>query len=726
MGLLADTAKLAVQLDLKGNFASNLKSTQKALGEFDRSVTGTGSRALKAGQQVGTGIRNGAIIAAGAIGLLATQVTAGLNSLVALEKVTTQTNAVLKSTKGVSGQTADSIRALANRYESLNATIDDKVIQSAANVLLTFTAVRKEGFEPALKAALNMSTALGTDLQGSVIQIGKALQDPIKGLTALRRVGVNFSADQIAVIKRLVETGQTLKAQKLIIAELNTEFGGSFLAQGNTTAGKVAKFQDSIEELQKALATALLPTLGKVSDRLSTMLADPRVIQTVKDLGDSIAGLFSDKNLADGGKILGTLFDTAKAAAPVVSEAAKATLGAVRAAVSLFTSLPPDLQRIAISAFAINKLTGGLVTNVGAGIVGAILGKLRSAVVNVSGAVVNVVGAGGVPGAPPPVGGGGKGSFVGGAAKLIGVGVIAELANVISPAITDLGVSINKTIFGSSSGKPGLFGIDLKPSDLEWPFGPKNTPTILADVFGGNGIFGGSAAAASAEAARAAAGFDSRITGPRLGPPTPAGFGNVQGPPTPFGFGAAVPNLLKQILTTLKSNKPADVMKAAKDAVTLLVDRSRGDARTTSTTLAGLKAALRNTHDPKTAAILRSAIDKVQAKLPGREFAARQLAKADAILRSNATGTRKIEDLKTIQRSLLTKGLPAAAASINARIDAAKRDQVYATNATRDAIRRKDLSVRVNVPVTVNNRFSVTDIIGGTRRIKAYGNVYLS
>lgn len=441
---MSEVQQLVAQLSLKDSFSGPLGKIRKQLGGFDREMGSISSRAYKAGQQVGTGIKRGAVIAAGAVGLLATQVAAGLQSLIALEQATAQTNAVIKSTGGVAGQTAKSIRDLAEKYESLNATIDDKVIQSTENLLLTFTDIRKDAFEPALKAILDMNTAMGggeAGLQSTAIQVGKALQDPIKGITALRRVGVNFSADQIKVIKRLVETGKTLDAQKLILAELNKEFGGSFLAQGDTTAGKVAKFQDSIEDLQKSLASALLPTIGKVADRLSKFLADPKVISTIEGLGKSIADLFSDKNLDEGGKVLGSLFDTAKAAAPVVKDAAIATLGAVKAAVSLFTSLPKEVQQLAIGAFAINKITGGLVTNLAGGLIGSVLKQLVSGVVNVQGAVVNVVGgpAGSVAGA----GAGVKGK-IGSVASAVGkvflvgaaAGVFAELTDVLGDQTT--------------------------------------------------------------------------------------------------------------------------------------------------------------------------------------------------------------------------------------------------------------------------------------------------
>ena len=50
-----------------------------------------------------------------------------------------------------------------------------------------------------------MSQALGTDAASSAIQLGKALDNPTLGLTALRRVGVSFSDVQVAQIKGFVE-----------------------------------------------------------------------------------------------------------------------------------------------------------------------------------------------------------------------------------------------------------------------------------------------------------------------------------------------------------------------------------------------------------------------------------------------------------------------------------------------------------------------------------------
>lgn len=194
-----------------------------------------------------------------------------IDAAVESQKVTRQTEAVLKSMGGVAGVTAGDVGKLANSL-SMMSGVDDEVIQSAQNVLLTFGNVRNEigkgnaVFDRATTAALDMSVALGTDMQGATIQVGKALNDPIKGITALSRAGVSFSKEQQETIKTLVKQGDTLGAQKIILKELENQFGGSAKAQA--TAGERLKVIWG--NLQEELGAKLLPVVEKVA----TFLAD--------------------------------------------------------------------------------------------------------------------------------------------------------------------------------------------------------------------------------------------------------------------------------------------------------------------------------------------------------------------------------------------------------------------------------------------------------------------
>lgn len=418
---LSDTAKLVASLTLEDKFTKPLAGADKALSGFERHA---GSMS-KVGDQVSRGLgnlgRNVALIGAAAAGFLAIQVKAGVESLIVLESAQAQTEAVLKSTGNVAGQTADSIRALAEEYEGLNATIDDKVIQSAENLLLTFTKINEKAFEPALAAALDLNQALGggeEGLQGVIIQVGKALNDPIRGLTALRRVGVSFTKEQEDRIKGLVKANDLFGAQQVILQELNREFGGSFAAAGDTTAGKFAKVTDAIEDAQMALAVGFLPLLTKVADKLSTVLADPATIARIEDFG---------MTLADGVESLITLgtslpWESIGNAFEIAGTGAKAVL-------DTFLKMPPWVQTAVLTGWGLNKLTGGalggIVNALASGLIKGVLG-MNAGVVNINAATVN----GGLPGTGGTGGGGlssGAINVIGtaGAAAAVGGGILA-------------------------------------------------------------------------------------------------------------------------------------------------------------------------------------------------------------------------------------------------------------------------------------------------------------
>lgn len=188
-------------------------------------------------------------------------------------KTLAQTEAVLKSTGGAAHVTAAGVGSLADKLSGLTG-IDDEAIASTENLLLTFTNIRNEAgrgndiFNQSTKAVLDMSVALGQDSKSSAIQLGKALNDPIAGITALQRVGVSFTSQQKDQIKTLVESGHTLEAQKLILAEINKEFGGS----AEAAASPIAKLKVSFKNLEETVGTALMPVLATVATFLATAL----------------------------------------------------------------------------------------------------------------------------------------------------------------------------------------------------------------------------------------------------------------------------------------------------------------------------------------------------------------------------------------------------------------------------------------------------------------------
>ena len=184
------------------------------------------------------------------------------------QKVQTQTEAVLKSTGGSAGVTADMVSDLANKFVALTP-IEDETVQSGENMLLTFTNIGKNVFPQATETMLDMSTALGQDVTASAMQLGKALNDPVQGVTALRRVGVQLTDSQQAMIKSMVDAGNVEGAQKIILQELQREFGGSAQAAGQTFAGSLEILKNQFGNLKEAIGGGLLPVLTKLMSGLT-------------------------------------------------------------------------------------------------------------------------------------------------------------------------------------------------------------------------------------------------------------------------------------------------------------------------------------------------------------------------------------------------------------------------------------------------------------------------
>ena len=191
-------------------------------------------KAVAAGTAIGAGV---------VIGLKAM-----LTATVEAEAASAQLEARLRSTGGAAGMTKTQLLDLASSLQG-KTIFDDEAIVNAQSMLLTFTRIGKDVFPKALESILNVSTAMGTDLNSAALQVGKALNDPVKGITALSRAGIQFTVDQKATIKSLVDTGKTAEAQTIILGELETQMGGAARAARNTLGGSLKALQNAFGDL---------------------------------------------------------------------------------------------------------------------------------------------------------------------------------------------------------------------------------------------------------------------------------------------------------------------------------------------------------------------------------------------------------------------------------------------------------------------------------------------
>lgn len=239
----------------------------------------------------------------GAFSFLKDQVGDMVQAGMQANDVMAQTEAHLKSTNDASGMTAKGIEDLATHIMSLTG-VDDDTVQSTENLLLTFTNIGQKTFPAATQAAIDLSagmTAAGHSMSASdaAVQLGKALNDPLTGMTALTKEGITFSNQQKQQIQNFMAANNVAGAQGVILAEVNREFGNSAAAAGQANGG-VKILTAQLDNMKQTIGQAIVPVIGDLTTAVS-----PLVTQLAADLPGAIAAVkpfFQD--LATDGKSL--------------------------------------------------------------------------------------------------------------------------------------------------------------------------------------------------------------------------------------------------------------------------------------------------------------------------------------------------------------------------------------------------------------------------------------
>jgi hypothetical protein len=211
-------------------------------------------------------------------------------------KAVAQVEAGLKSTGEAAGFTSKELQKMASELQSKTLFGDEQILKDATAQLLTFTNIAGEQFARTQKAALDLATRLDGDLKGASIQLGKALNNPVKGLAALGRSGIQFSEDQKKVINELATTNRLAEAQTLILDELEKQYGGSAEAAARAGLGPLQQMQmafgDLLEVIGAVIAEALIPLADrakKLFERLQTV--NPAIIKTAVVIGGVLAAV---------------------------------------------------------------------------------------------------------------------------------------------------------------------------------------------------------------------------------------------------------------------------------------------------------------------------------------------------------------------------------------------------------------------------------------------------
>jgi len=145
-------------------------------------------------------------------------------------------------------------------------------------------------FDRAVISAQDLGNVFGS-ADAAAMQLGKALSDPEKGITALRRAGIKFTEAQNEQIKTLVQSGDILCAQKLILAEVESQVGGTAAA----TATGFDRMRVAMGNVAEEFGAILIPYIEKFANF---------VVQKVVPYLTKLADVIGEKGLGAGIKML--------------------------------------------------------------------------------------------------------------------------------------------------------------------------------------------------------------------------------------------------------------------------------------------------------------------------------------------------------------------------------------------------------------------------------------
>jgi hypothetical protein len=260
----------------------------KAIKEFQQ-LEGAGAKA-------GFAIRKAALPAAAALGALTVAAKKFIDAGEAASSANARIDQINES-MGLFGEQADAVTQRLIKYAEATGRatgIDNLAIKATQAKLLTFAELAQTAdvaggaFDRATQAAIDLAAAGFGTAEGNAVQLGKALNDPIKGIAALAKSGVTFTKQEKDKIKTLVESNRTLEAQELILAAIEKQVGGTALA----TADDTAKMKEAFAQASQQIGLALLPFLSElvpILQKVAQFAADNKDIFVA--VGFAVAGL---------------------------------------------------------------------------------------------------------------------------------------------------------------------------------------------------------------------------------------------------------------------------------------------------------------------------------------------------------------------------------------------------------------------------------------------------
>jgi phage-related protein len=163
------------------------------------------------------------------------------------------------------------------KKQALATGVDQNAIKATQAKLLTFKEIAAtagevgSSFDRATAAAVDLAAAGFGSAESNAVSLGKALNNPIKGITALNRQGISFTAQEQEKIKALTESNRILEAQELILQAVETQVGGTALATSNSSD----RIKVAFSQVKESIGRVLLPAFDGANDAIISKFLVP-------------------------------------------------------------------------------------------------------------------------------------------------------------------------------------------------------------------------------------------------------------------------------------------------------------------------------------------------------------------------------------------------------------------------------------------------------------------
>lgn len=187
-----------------------------------------------------------------------------------------------------SGKTSEELKRFAEE-SGRSSIFDTRSVLEAETALLRFRTVSGDTFDRARQDALDLASAMGTDLTSAAVLVGRSIERPEIALRQLRAAGITFTASQEKLIKSLVDTGQRAQAANIILGELEKRFKGAADVVAGTLSGALTRAKHAFDSLFETDTGSMTEAFNSLADSLN----DPDIKNGLQLIISALAAIVS-------------------------------------------------------------------------------------------------------------------------------------------------------------------------------------------------------------------------------------------------------------------------------------------------------------------------------------------------------------------------------------------------------------------------------------------------